>query len=99
MLLACNLRVGTHFKLVKKKRQVFGVKTNCRKIRLQATTLLQGHHASSFTLPNATHHAFIIYCRQRKHAQVDNLIRGHHHLNLASGLVVTRKIRARKWRH
>jgi hypothetical protein len=41
------------------------VKKNCRKTRLQATTLLQGCLASSFPLSNATHHAFIIYCRQR----------------------------------
>jgi hypothetical protein len=51
-----------------KKTKVFCVKKNCRKTRLQATTLLQGRRASSSPLPNATHHAFIIYCRQRKHA-------------------------------
>jgi len=51
-----------------KNTKGFCVKKNCRKTRLQATTLLQGRHASSFPLPNATHHAFIIYCRQRKHA-------------------------------
>ena len=57
----------------------------------------------AFLGPFAERTPFGIFCvttsPDAKHAQVDNLIRGHHHLNIASGLVVTRKIRARKWRH